>query len=483
MYLEDTVTGERLCDGQTAYGKDPATNQGFLTSVSVNDYDPPKTFPSDRVVRFVTDYNATQLHTGVMGYWFLFVAGSGEVNSTVTNMTVNICQRSTCDVDLLPQIDMTPFQTPTSDAPAAGAVTTRQGGNATDCVDTLAESPACTFGGLCDCESFVNAPESTGCDGFYSSAMGDVNVRSVCANYCGCDVSVAVEEAATGTGEDCVDTLVDHPSCTFGGLCDCVTFATAPEAADGCDGVYASSMGDVNVREVCANYCGCEGDAATEDTAAPSAVAPTAAPAALGCEDVLKDHPSCRFGGMCDCEEFVNAPESEGCGGAFKSDMGDVIINEVCGAYCDACVETSVEEFFQETYLEVVTERMRAACHYATDDCQAMLDNLYSCSQGMPGIEKADPMVQVAVTKIGQQVALEAAKLGHSSLHTGKEEQVVDMCPGLTLPMNASAEVVEKTEEGSEEKPSEVSSGETASLGRTLSVLAMMLTAAALLLQ
>jgi hypothetical protein len=183
MWLEDVETGERICDGMTTYGKDPETDQGFLTAVSVSNYNPPKEFPKDRMVRFVSDYNATQLHTGVMGYWFLFVADQEQVSAMETNVTVDICIPDTCDASLLPTMDMTPFQQQAEDIfVAENRVVDSE---AADCVDVLEEHPMCEFGGICDCQTFVEAPESSGCNGFYSSTWGDVEVRSVCGNYCG----------------------------------------------------------------------------------------------------------------------------------------------------------------------------------------------------------------------------------------------------------------------------------------------------------
>lgn len=57
-----------------------------------------------------------------------------------------------------------------------------------DCKDTLKQNPACTFGGLCDCEEMVNAPqvEGDGCNGVYKNNFGNIAILSVCAKYCGC---------------------------------------------------------------------------------------------------------------------------------------------------------------------------------------------------------------------------------------------------------------------------------------------------------
>jgi len=329
--------------------------------------------------------------------------------------------------------------------PSDTSTSSRQDDNS-DCQDTLADSPSCTFGGLCDCETFVNAPESSGCDGFYSSPMGDVEVRSVCAKYCGCDVTIDIEEAIGTAGDDCVDALDKNPACTFGGLCDCETFVNAPEST-GCGGVYTSPMGDIAINDVCANYCGCEGGAESSATTTveeppvvegppaggpPPSLSDGGGSSPMGCADSLAESPMCRFAGICECEEFVNAPEAEGCGGLYKSEFGDVTINDVCAQYCNACVDRPLEEIFEEAYLEVMTHEMREKCQYATADCQAMLSNLYSCASGQSGIEQAHPMVQAVVTKRGQEVALSSALLGDASLHAGEEPQAVEACGGAS---------------------------------------------------
>jgi len=425
MWLEDVETGQRLCDGETTYGKDPATDEGFLIAVSVDNHDPPLTFPADRMVRFVTRYDATYLHTGVMGYYFIFLAGEESLTRKQVNMTVDLCLQSACDASMLPVIDMEPFRPPPSSANTV-TISIRQADNDNeDCVDTLTQNPACIFGGLCECEAFVNAPESSGCNGFYTSPMGNIEVRSVCAKYCGCDMTATIEEAAAE--EDCVDALADSPSCTFGRLCDCEVFVNSP-ASSGCNGVYSSAMGDIEVRSVCAKYCGCEGESETGMQPEVPISSTDPPPTILGCVDKLSQNPICRFGNICECKDFVNAPESEGCGGSYKSSRGDIVINDVCAQYCDACEERSVEELFEEAYTEVLTLKAQAKCHYATAECKAMLSNMYSCGSGQSGIEKAHPMIQAVVTKQGQKVALASAQLGHPSLHAGEELQQPSVC-------------------------------------------------------
>ena len=424
MWLENVETGEKICDGSTTYGIDPESDKDFLTAVEVSNYDPPLEFAENLMVRFVSEYNATNVHTGVMGYFFLFVAGDDEVSSKEVNVTVDLCLHSTCDAALLPVLDISPFQQEVASSEGRELET--------ECIDTLAESPSCTFGRVCDCDEFINAKESTGCNGFYSSTWGNIEVRSVCASSCGCDTSAAIEEAVQFTvsqtnasaDEDCVDTLANHPSCTFGGLCDCKTFVESPEST-GCGGVYASAMGDVQIDSVCNKYCGCT---ATSSAAPPTQDEPSPTSGSGDCINALVNNPACRFGGLCDCEELVNSEESEGCGGLYKSEMGDIVIHEVCASYCDACIVKSAEELFNEAYSEVLTLTMQESCRYATQDCQAALSNLYSCAKGAPGIEEVSPMLQSFVINNGEELALENAQLGTPSLHVGKDDQTVESC-------------------------------------------------------
>jgi hypothetical protein len=526
MWLEDYETGERLCDGQTTYGTDPDTDKGFLTAVSVSNFNPPKEFPADLMVRFVTDYDAEIVHTGVMGYWFVFTAGDGQVTAQETSLTVDLCLQDTCDASMLPQMDMSPFVTATEKQ--------KRRHLQDDCVDTIADSPSCTFGGICDCETFVNAPETTGgCNGFFASAFGDIEVRSLCANHCGCEVTAAVDEAVASVeeqaeapeeegDENCVDSLDTHPACTMGGVCDCETFVNSPEST-GCGGVFASSWGDTQIDSVCNKYCGCGSGTASEaevaeevdescvntidthptctlggiceceafvsapestgcggvytspfgdiqidslcnkycgcnavveaEPAQPQAPVvagpPAAAEPSLGglgeCQDTLPSHPACRFGGVCTCQEFVSSPESEGCGGLWKSEMGDTVINDVCALYCNACVTKSVDELFEEAYSEVLTLAMKDHCRYASAECETMLSNLYSCGSARTGIDEANEFVKSFVTKHGQEAAKAGAKLGSHHLHAESEDQSVEVC-GAQVALKPSDET-DNTEE------------------------------------
>jgi hypothetical protein len=235
MWLEDAVTGETLCQGDTEYGTNAEADKGFLTAISVANFNPPKSIPADQPVRLVTEYNATILHTGVMGMWFLFISGERDITSSDTSLSVNVCLQPTCDASLFP---VTPDASNTE---------------AKECVDELVNLPACRFGNLCDCETFVNAAESTGCGGVFSTEMGDVPVNDACAKYCNaCDTPPPASISSS-----CVDSLPESPACQFGNLCDCDALATVnpDDGSGGCGSVYSTSMGDIIIDEVCATTC------------------------------------------------------------------------------------------------------------------------------------------------------------------------------------------------------------------------------------
>lgn len=194
MWIEDVETGEILCSGEGTYGTDPKEDKGFLTAIHVDNYDEPKVFPADRMVRFITEYNATELHTGVMGLYFVFVDSGELITADDTALTVNICMNPACDTSMLPRVTMEDVS------------------NGEVCENTLADSPACQFGGLCDCQDVINAAESTGCGGVYSTDQGSMDVNSVCAKSCGCPSTT------------CSDALPNTRFCTAAQICDCETF-------------------------------------------------------------------------------------------------------------------------------------------------------------------------------------------------------------------------------------------------------------------
>lgn len=331
MWLEDAVTGETLCAGVGTHGSDPNADKGFLNAITVENYDVPIIIPADTPVRLVTEYNATTLHTGVMGMWFVFISSERQVTREEASLTVDVCSADVCDASLLPA--------PPSAAEAAGP-----------CEDALADSPACTFGGMCDCETFVNSPESTGCGGTFSSDFGDMPVNSMCAKYC--------------------------------------------EA--------------------------CGGDPAEQQQAAA---------ATKSCEDALPDSPVCKFGNLCDCAALVGAPESTGCGGVYPTQMGDIVLDEVCANYCDACPDDSSDEVIREKIVELLEADLSELCKYNTAECRLALSNLYSCAEGALRTEELDANVERVLQERGRAMALDHSMLGSSSLHANADERQLDVFP------------------------------------------------------
>jgi hypothetical protein len=449
MWLIDAVTNETLCEGVTQYGTNPAQDKGFLKAVHVDTYAEPKVFPASRPVTLIADYNATEVHTGVMGMYFLFVEGShGDMHASETPLVVDLCQPATCDWALLPfpfdedededeMMDMAIDIAPKEGPPGELTIPV------TSCEDTLQESPACRFGNICDCETLVNAPETTegGCDdGVYVTPMGNITVNVVCANYCGCPpaiIAVPVPPTAIPVAT-CEDTLSESPACRFGNICDCDTLVNAPETTEGgCDdGVYVTPMGNITVNVVCANYCGCPAI-----NAPPTS--PTTGPTGLSyCANALLSHPACRFGGVCDCETVVNAPESTGCGGVYSLDssMGDLVVNDVCQSYCNDCPPRDNVQHTREL-VEYMEDELRRQCKYATTQCRATLSNLYGCGvMNMRNMNATNntstmisdhPLKQAIVSSQGQMLALKHAKLGSANVHrgdNGKQDQTVEVC-------------------------------------------------------
>merc|ERR1712232_1056657 len=146
------------------------------------------------------------------------------------------------------------------------------------------------------------------------------------------------------------------------------------------------------------------------------------------CDDVIEEHPACRFGGLCDCETLVSAPESTGCGGVYKSDMGDIVIDELCPSFCNACPDTSLAEELSAMYVELLEANLSDSCHYSTVACSRKLSNVATCAREKVGFEALDPIFQTAVTVHGDRVVRKHSKLGNPSLHymSRQEEEVGD---------------------------------------------------------
>jgi len=236
IYLEDANTGETICKGEGTYGTNPAQDKGFLKSIDVESFNPPLEFSADRQVTLVTEYNATELHTGVMGMYFVFISSENQITNKEASLSVDICRDDVCDVSLLPVA-------PPTDTKAVVST----------CSDLIMSSPICEFGGLCSCEDFVNNPKSTGCGGVFTSEMGDVQVNSMCAKHCG------------ACSKTCKDDLPNGPLCSFGNLCSCEQLVNHPNST-GCGGVYPTDFGDTQVNSVCAAYCDVCPDTDTSDT-------------------------------------------------------------------------------------------------------------------------------------------------------------------------------------------------------------------------
>jgi hypothetical protein len=318
MWLEDMETGEMLCSGEGTYGTDPTQDKGFLTAIRVENYDEPKEFPADRMVKLVTEYDANEVHTGVMGMLFIFIDSGVEISGAEADLQVDLCLQETCDVTMLPDVTL-------EDLTSANA-----------CEDTLADSPACTFGSLCDCNDLINAPESTGCGGTYESPQGPIQIDPLCAKSCGC-------------------------------------------------------------------------------------------PSAGSCSNELANSPICTFGQICDCETFVNLPDSTGCGGVFTSQQGNINVNDVCAEYCDACETQSADELFEELYIEELERTLEEICVYSTDECRNMLTNLYSCGMEVEGAQVLDDLTRQTLVAHASRLTIKHSKLGDRSLHDNNEISLSDL--------------------------------------------------------
>lgn len=166
QWLEDATTGEILCHNQAVYGTNPAEDKGFLTSLSVKNYqeDGPMILSADTRLRLVTHYNASVVHTGVMGMFFLFVSEStnARVRADVASLTVDVCASHACNASQLPREEDIPV-----------------------CKDDLGFF--CRFLQICDCETFLALDEvKGGCGGVLMSSRGNFSVDRFCAETCGC---------------------------------------------------------------------------------------------------------------------------------------------------------------------------------------------------------------------------------------------------------------------------------------------------------
>jgi len=159
-------TGDVICDNKAIYGEDPATNEGFITSIVTKNYDPPLVIAANTTVKVISHYDASVLHTGVMGLFAIFYADhKAEVlHPKETGLTVDLCE-STCDESLLPSADDIEI-----------------------CVDTIETGFLCQMRNICDCTAFLALPEIAGCGTDWETPFGmTIPVDSICAKHCGCE--------------------------------------------------------------------------------------------------------------------------------------------------------------------------------------------------------------------------------------------------------------------------------------------------------
>ena len=213
----------------------------------------------------------------------------------------------------------------------------------------------------------------------------------------------------------CEDTITSHPMCRFGGTCSCEELVIA-EGSEGCGGMYSVAEGAIAVNNVCAKHC----DACSDEVVVANA----------GCADALADSPMCSFGGLCDCEEFVNGT---GCGGVYTSEFGEIPVNDYCTKHCGACPEEgdgpSQDELIQKEILKTMEDYLAKECVFATPECKDALSNLHSCGSNVfQSLNIMDQNMRAVVTDHGIRLAAEHAKLGAASLHRNEVETTVPLC-------------------------------------------------------
>eukprot|EP00808_Paulinella_micropora_P018126 g22576.t1 len=164
MWLIDAETGQTLCENIGVHGTDPEKDKGLLISLTVTNNNPPIAFPHDRRVRLIVDYNASTLHTGVMGMWFVFLGTDRMVTAFDAQLSVPLCLAESCDATLLPSA-------PTDVSPPP-------------CVDALRASPICRWGRICDCAVLTTLQPNSGCGGVFTTDFGPMPIDALCAKYC-----------------------------------------------------------------------------------------------------------------------------------------------------------------------------------------------------------------------------------------------------------------------------------------------------------
>lgn len=104
-WVKNAETGQVYCHNKVEYGDNPVTNEGFISSIGVQDYDPPLLVPANAQVTVTSHYDATVLHTGVMSIVILFLADHDEsyvITSEEKGLTVDVCEAPRCDTSIIP---------------------------------------------------------------------------------------------------------------------------------------------------------------------------------------------------------------------------------------------------------------------------------------------------------------------------------------------------------------------------------------------
>lgn len=201
--IENAVTGEIICTSKATYGTDPMSDLGFITGMGVTNFNPPILLSADQSIRVVTLYNASTVHTGVMGLLqVLFSDGNVQVKKEETPLTVEFCESSTCNASKLPIIEKLQET----------------------CTDDIQKSLLCTSFGVCSCDMYLGLPNVIdGCDGYLLTKTGvTYPTTQFCAKTCNCTVGEKVIETELQNSiksvcdyasKDCYEYLANLYSC------------------------------------------------------------------------------------------------------------------------------------------------------------------------------------------------------------------------------------------------------------------------------
>jgi len=173
-WIRIAETEDLICNPQATYGDDPSKDKHFLTSIGVESFDPPLVLPGDTEMKVTIHYNASELHTGVMGLFTLFVsdhAQSTAIRHGETALTIDLCETSECDASIFPDMDEISLR----------------------CEDDITTTRLCSLGNICTCEEFLKLPYvNGGCDEGAKLVLppvfggGKYPVEMFCAKSCGC---------------------------------------------------------------------------------------------------------------------------------------------------------------------------------------------------------------------------------------------------------------------------------------------------------